>query len=180
MPGPALLADGATRVVQATEFINSGGISLKMDEQSKVASKINNECTCPPAQSFQADAMRIRYRTISSSLPYALGLKYLGFKPSYATEFVIGVDWEGNGCDITGAKPFLKSGAYAAYGVDVKVSCIAQQTSRTRPPACECCEAASCVKWDVSIEILPPLSANAFYSGVIMICADGEIGAAFR
>ena len=52
--------------------------------------------------------------------------RYLGFKPSYATELVIGVDWEGDGCSVVGAKPFIKTGAYSSFGVDVRVSCEAQ------------------------------------------------------
>lgn len=167
MPNPVTIVEGATTIVKSAHEVTQGKITIHADMQSKRGRRTVETCECPNVQRYTRKCLRTVRRTFLSSL----------FRDT-AVRMVIGIRWQGNGCDITGATPYLSSESSAGYGTSVDVTITAVTNDQTRPQQqCECCRGASCVEFAVQVSISPLLGQNVIMSGYIIVCANGEVGA---
>ena len=164
MPNPVTIVQGATTIIQNADSLTDGSITKRIDEQSKDGNKTPPDCACPSVPPWHEP--NVLTRKVNNWLLFGAQIANIR----------IGVRWEGNGCDVIRARPYLV--ATAGFGTKVNVVIAGSITGQERPQQmCDCCEKGACTYFTVSVTINPLIGRTRDYSGYITACANGEIGA---
>jgi len=172
MPNPVVIVEGATTIIKGADELTNGNISINIDSQSVDGDKNPDDCTCPNVT---------RYNKVVMSLTHRAFLQKLVSPNGKAVSLSIGIRWQGNGCDVIGATPYLATGSSAGYGTSVTGSISAVRSAVTRPQQiCDCCEKAAVAEFSVALLVNPLIGETVTYSGYIIVCANGEVGAEWQ
>ena len=165
-------ADDGTSIIKKAAELTGGSIHITIDSQSKEGERDPEECQCPNVQPYQREVMRLTHRAFLQ--------RWL--KPSsFAVRLTIGVRWQGDGCSVIGARPYIGSDSCAGFGTSVTGTIQAVPSAFGRPQeACDCCSRATCVEFAVSLSIQPMIGSTSVKSGHIIVCANGEVGAEWQ
>ncbi|MFC1990137.1 hypothetical protein ACFLVW_06250 [Chloroflexota bacterium] len=164
MPNPVTIVKGATTIVQSVDSMTEGKITRSIDEQSKDGKKKPPDCECSNVTPWHEP--RVMYKKENN---------WLLFGATIAT-LKIGLRWEGNGCDVIVARPYLVGSA--SWGTSVNLTIAGSITGQEVPQQmCDCCEKAACVYFTVACTINPMIGKTRHYSGYIIACANGDKGA---
>ncbi len=185
MPDPNDAAQGAKSFVQDAPSISNegetfleaaskhtgGSLDISIESQSREGDK-DPGCECPAFSRYHRKVMHLTHRTILQRF----------IKPSdVAVRLIIGIRWQGNGCDVIGAMPYLGSGSQAGFGASVTGTIQAVNSVIGRPQGmCDCCEHAACAEFSVALVIDPWIGPTVIKSGHIIVCANGEVGAEWQ
>ncbi len=166
------IVQNATAVIKKVGELTGGSISITIDSQSKEGNKDPKDCECPNATHYHRKVMSLTHRALLQRV----------LRPSgAAVRLSIGIRWQGNGCDVIGAMPYLGSDSMAGYGTAVTGTIQAVESVVGRPQqVCGCCQRATCVEFSVALLINPLIGATVIRSGHIIVCANGEAGAEWQ
>ncbi|MDX1636767.1 MAG: hypothetical protein R3281_02280 [Balneolaceae bacterium] len=151
-------------IVKSAVDLSDGNITRKFDKQTKRATK-SKDCECPVHDPNRQIFRVLKYRH------RLFGIPGVGFWDQVRIR--LGIRWQYNGCDVIGAIPYLGS-SVARMGWSANIEAVAIDTDTTSDAECECCETASCVTFQYTITIDPPLQATRTHSGEITVCGDGS------
>ncbi len=165
------ISQDAKTLAQTAAELTSGNINISIESVSLQGAK-ETDCECPPFTRYHRQVMHLTHRTL---------LQRLIRPPAAAVRLTIGIRWQGNGCDVVGAAPYLGSGSMAGYGTSVTGAIRAVESAVGRPQkVCDCCESAACAEFSVSLVIDPMIGSTVIKSGHIIVCANGEVGAEWQ
>ena len=165
------ISQDAKTLAQNAAELTSGNINVSIESVSRRGDR-ETDGECPPFTQYHRKVMHLTHRTL---------LQRLIRPPAAAVRLSIGVRWQGNGCDVVAATPYLGSGSMAGYGTSVTGAIRAVKSAVGRPQeTCDCCESAACAEFSVSLVIDPMIGNTVIKSGHIIVCANGEVGAEWQ
>jgi hypothetical protein len=160
MVGPSIVVVGGATVVAGHFSGKEANINYALDQTSKDANPRNVDAcdSCPPHH--------YREQILTLTRTNYLGMTLVDLK--------IYLNYEWNGCDVTGAYLDVDS-SWARFLWVVDVTSRNVDTRETCTSGCDdCCPRGACVKLDWNIKVNPPLQATQNFKGTVQICADGS------
>lgn len=160
LEGAKIAASVVLDVVKTT-----AGIDFRSDQQSKKGIRDKTSNNKPKKCVSKARTANVWTRKLSAVTG-----------TSHKTVFKLDFEW--NGCDVTGAVFNLGPGSFEGWRNTATASAKAVDTDlwAIPKPKCECCVRAACVKFSLSWQVRGWFGQEWNNSGLIWVCGNGTFG----
>ena len=164
--GACALEAGKIAATVAIDAVKTtAGIDFRSDQQSKKGirnKKCSKNATKCVSKARNANVWKLKLRAITGT--------------SHKTIFKLDFEW--NGCDVTGAVFNLGDGSFEGWRNTAVASAKAVDTDlwAVPKPDCECCAKAACVKFSLSWQVRGWFGQEWNSSGILWTCGNGTFG----